>query len=29
MLNYVMADSTKLGVDDSPNVLEARVQFYF
>jgi phosphate-selective porin OprO/OprP len=29
MLNYVMADSTKLGVDDNPNVLEARVQFYF
>jgi phosphate-selective porin OprO/OprP len=29
MLNYVKADSTKAGIDDNPNVLEARVQFYF
>ena len=29
MLDYVMADSTKAGIDDNPNVLEARVQFYF
>ena len=29
MLDYVMADSTKAGIDDNPNILEARVQFYF
>ena len=29
MLNYVMADSTKAGIDDNPNIVEARVQFYF
>jgi phosphate-selective porin OprO/OprP len=29
MLNYVKADSTKAGIDDNPNILEARVQFYF
>ena len=29
MVNYVKADSTKLGVDDNPDILEARAQFYF
>jgi phosphate-selective porin OprO/OprP len=29
MLDYVKADSTKAGIDDNPNILEARVQFYF
>ena len=29
MLNYVMADSTKAGIDDNPNIVEARVQFHF
>jgi len=29
MLDYVKADSTKAGNDDNPNILEARVQFYF
>ena len=29
MLDYVKANSTKAGIDDNPNILEARAQFYF
>ena len=29
MLNYVKVNSTKTGIDDDPNIVEGRVQFYF
>ena len=28
-LNYVKVDSERRGVEDNPNVLEARLQFYW
>lgn len=29
MLNYVMVDSERQGIEDNPNITEARVQFYW
>lgn len=29
MVNYVMVDSERRGIEDNPNIVEGRVQFYW